>query len=58
MKRRKVWKQCDGCGRREKLESGVRHWCKCHPAGFVMIPDVSRQLAARAVGMMRDLVRK
>jgi len=56
MEARKVWKQCDGCGRRRLLDARKRHWCRCHPAGFRMIPDVSRLLAARAVGAVKAMM--
>lgn len=49
------WYQCDGCGRRKRLKSGRRHWCRCHPASFRMIPDTIRKLADEAVGMVRGL---
>lgn len=51
------WYSCDGCGKREKLEAGKRHWCKCHPAGFVMVSDWTRRMSERAVRAFRGMTR-
>ncbi len=53
---RKVWHQCEGCGRREKLSRRQKHWCPCRQVRYQMIWAASRRLdvrPAREIGCFR-----
>jgi hypothetical protein len=46
---RKVWHQCEGCGRREKLSRRQKHWCPCQEVRYQMIWVASQRLVTRIV---------
>lgn len=44
---RKVWHQCEGCGKRRKLPKSGSHWCDCSEVKFRMVWDKHRALGRK-----------